>query len=319
MKRFDHFGEYMFDLLFSPLKKGRIAANQFYLFFRVIGHEFDDVKTSFFQMREEANVVSASPVMLPVFGQDRDMPRLPEEDVESYRTRLAMKALIAKHAGTRQGILLALAAIGYRSCDIESLVSRDPERWAEFFVRIQLSLDDARPIKMGLIKKVVREVKPGSAKDNYLLEFSASQKIRLRYANQICFFAKFYPLVRNPYRYLDGTWELDGMLLNGYEEETQMDPCPVSAEFRIPIGVNGKVSAAQEFTAAVRQKITTKDQISFLLTEKTVVGNQEMTEFCFSVNAMARGGSLLVDNRNLLDSMWVLDGSRSLDGGESIL
>ena len=36
MKRFDTFGAYMFDLLFAPLKRGKRAANQFFIFFKVI-------------------------------------------------------------------------------------------------------------------------------------------------------------------------------------------------------------------------------------------------------------------------------------------
>lgn len=58
MKRYDNFGDYMFDLLFAPLKKGKEAANQFRIFFRVIGKDFDDVKKAFFRVRDEANVVS---------------------------------------------------------------------------------------------------------------------------------------------------------------------------------------------------------------------------------------------------------------------
>jgi len=95
VKRFEHFGEYMFDLLFAPLKKGRQTLNQFFIFFRVVGREFDDLKQMFFRVRDEANVASASEVMLPVHGQDRDMPRLLGEDIEHYRTRLAMKGIIS--------------------------------------------------------------------------------------------------------------------------------------------------------------------------------------------------------------------------------
>ena len=94
MKRFEHFGEYMFDLLFAPLKKGKQALNQFFIFFRVVGREFDDLKQMFFRVRDESNVASASEAMLPVHGQDRDMPRLLGEDIEHYRTRLAMKGII---------------------------------------------------------------------------------------------------------------------------------------------------------------------------------------------------------------------------------
>ena len=34
MKQFDTFSEYMFDLLFAPLKKGRKTANQLRIFFK---------------------------------------------------------------------------------------------------------------------------------------------------------------------------------------------------------------------------------------------------------------------------------------------
>ena len=75
MKRFDSFGEYMFSLLFAPLKKTRRTANQFAIFFRVVGREFDDLKEAVLRVRDEANVASASAVMLPVHG-DRKSTRL---------------------------------------------------------------------------------------------------------------------------------------------------------------------------------------------------------------------------------------------------
>ena len=88
MKRFDTFGAYMFDLLFAPLKRGKRAANQFFIFFKVIGRIFDGMKKDAFRLRDELNVATASPVMLPVHGQDRDMPRLEGESIENYRARL---------------------------------------------------------------------------------------------------------------------------------------------------------------------------------------------------------------------------------------
>ncbi|RKJ31474.1 serine/arginine repetitive matrix protein 2, partial [Butyricicoccus sp. 1XD8-22] len=118
MKRFETFGEYMFDLLFAPLKKGRREINQFFIFFKVVGREFDRVKQAFFRVREESNVMTASEVMLPVHGQDRDMPRLPGETAEAYRTRLAMKGIISEWGGTKRGILYALTALGYEKSSI---------------------------------------------------------------------------------------------------------------------------------------------------------------------------------------------------------
>ena len=38
---FKTFGEYMYALLFSPLRRGRQSLNQFYIFFKVMGRSFD--------------------------------------------------------------------------------------------------------------------------------------------------------------------------------------------------------------------------------------------------------------------------------------
>ena len=134
MKRFDTFGAYMFDLLFATLKRGKRTANQFFIFFKVVGRVFDGMKKDAFRVRDEANVATASPVMLPVHGQDRDMPRLEGEDIESYRTRLSMKGVISEAGGIKSGILYALASLGYEQSTIEPFSYQDPERWAEFIV-----------------------------------------------------------------------------------------------------------------------------------------------------------------------------------------
>ena len=129
MKRFDTFGEYMFDLLFAPLKRGKRAANQFFIFFKVIGRIFDGMKKDAFRLRDELNVATASPVMLPVHGQDRDMPRLEGESIENYRARLSMKGIISEWGGTKSGILYALTSLGYEQSTIEPFSYQDPERW----------------------------------------------------------------------------------------------------------------------------------------------------------------------------------------------
>lgn len=163
MKRFNTFGEYMFDLLFAPLKKGRRTVNQFAIFFRVIGREFDDLKGMIFRVRNEANVASASEVMLPVHGQDRDMPRLMGETVEAYRTRLSMKGIISEWSGTRRGILYALAALGYEQAHIEPVGPQDPEHWAEFIV--DLGVGNAKAVRnIPQIYHEIQRVKEGSSK-----------------------------------------------------------------------------------------------------------------------------------------------------------
>lgn len=162
MKPFDTFGEYMFDLLFAPLKKGKRSVNQFFIFFKVVGRIFDGMKEDAFRVRDEANVASASPVMLPVHGQDRDMPRLPGEDIESYRTRLCMKGLVAEWGGTKEGITLAVKALGYTDVTVEPLFETESDRWAEAVV--WYSGGSFVITNSHVILSEINKVKPASAK-----------------------------------------------------------------------------------------------------------------------------------------------------------
>ena len=140
---FDSFGEYMFRLLFGPLRRVRKKANQFYIFFKVVGKQFDQLKKDIFKVREESAVLTCSDVMLPIHGQDRDMARLRGETVEGYRTRLAMKGIISEKAGLNEGIRYLAKSFGYDN--VEILKNPDPEHWAEatvFFAGGNIVLDD---------------------------------------------------------------------------------------------------------------------------------------------------------------------------------
>ncbi|HWS42608.1 MAG TPA: hypothetical protein VN421_05920 [Pseudoflavonifractor sp.] len=162
MTPFNTFGEYMFDLLFAPLRKGKKSVNQFFIFFKVIGRIFDGMKADIFRVRNEANVVTASPIMLPVHGQDRDMPRLQGEDIEAYRTRLAMKGIISEWGGTKEGVVLAVKALGYTDVSVEPLYLTDSSRWAEAVV--WFSGGSFVITDNDVILKEINKVKPGSAK-----------------------------------------------------------------------------------------------------------------------------------------------------------
>lgn len=129
----DTFGQYMFSLLFAPMKRLKQSANQFRIFFNVIGRQFDQCKQDIFTFREQSMVVSASLEMLPVHGQDRDMYRLKGETIENYRLRLAMKANVAETAGTNTGILNLARSFGYEN--VEIIPGEKPDKWAEATVR----------------------------------------------------------------------------------------------------------------------------------------------------------------------------------------
>lgn len=163
MKRFETFGEYMFELLFAPLKKGKRTVNQFYILFRVVGKVFDGLKEDALRVRDETNVVSASPVMLPVHGQDRDMYRLDGESIEAYRTRLAMKGIISEWSGVNRGILYVLAAMGYEQSRIEPAFPHGSEHWAEFIIHLRSSKQNGIN-DLDVIIAEVNKVKEGSSK-----------------------------------------------------------------------------------------------------------------------------------------------------------
>lgn len=163
MKQYSKFGEYMFDLLFAPLKRGKRAVNQFFIFFNVIGRVFDGLKKDALRVRDETNIATASPIMLSVHGQDRDMPRLVGEDIEAYRTRLAMKSIISEWSGTRQGILYILTALGYEQARITSVGPQDPTHWAEFVV--DLGVGNEKAVRdIDYIYSEIQTVKEASSK-----------------------------------------------------------------------------------------------------------------------------------------------------------
>lgn len=152
----DSFGEYMFSLLFAPLKRAKRASNQFYIFFKIVGTPFDDLKQQVFKLREESSILTCSDEMLVVHGQDRDMPRLKGESLEGYRTRLAMQGIIAKKAGTNEGIRYLAKAFGYDNVEIEP--SYIEGHWAEAIVRFiggDIVLDDRE-----LLLQELNRIKP---------------------------------------------------------------------------------------------------------------------------------------------------------------
>lgn len=173
MAKYDNFGEYMFSLLFTPLRKVKKSANQFYIFCKVVGKLFDDCKNDIFKVRRESMIISASESMLNEHGKDRNLPRLNNEDTEAYRTRLSMKAITAQRAGTRSGVLLSVKSLGYTNSDIVPYKTIDPERWAEFLVMIDISIDHEN-VDYNNLRRVVRSVKEASAKDNYIINIDSA-------------------------------------------------------------------------------------------------------------------------------------------------
>lgn len=153
---FERFGDYMFFLLNAPLKKMKQGKNQLEIFFSVTGELFDGMKADIFRLRDQRMISTAEPLMLEVIGQDRDMYRHQGENIEQYRRRLQMKAVIAEMAGTAEGLKLALEMLGYPECTIEPLYLTDRGRWAEIYINVPVRHD----INYDAILAEVLKVKP---------------------------------------------------------------------------------------------------------------------------------------------------------------
>lgn len=156
MTMFRSFGEYMFHLLFGPLKRGKQSLNQFYIFLKVLGRSFDECKQLLFRVREEASIPTCSDVMLPVYGEDRNMLRLEGETLENYRNRLAMKGPISETAGLVSGIRYLARAFGYE--EVQVIPGEKPDHWAEatiWFIGGNVVLDDR-----DLLLQELNKIKP---------------------------------------------------------------------------------------------------------------------------------------------------------------
>lgn len=219
----DKFGDYLFYLLPGPLKKDR-KRNQFRMFFQVIGRQFDEMKDTVFRIREEGNLITASPQMLEVFAQERDMYRYQGEDLDGYRDRLLLKAYIAELSGTERGILLALESIGYTNCSIVPRWKEDPEHWAEVYIDFEMDPDQQDRIDFACVQKEVRKTKQASTLPLYRFLYP----IQIETVETVgdCSLINSMTVALYDINYLNGDWSLDGeVLLDAEPNRAQSISC----------------------------------------------------------------------------------------------
>lgn len=229
---FEKYADYMYSLLIAPFKQVKKASNQFYLFLKVVGALYDQTVRDIQRVREESMVVTASEIMLTEHGRDRNMPRLENEAAEDYRTRLAMKGILAEQAGTKASIELCLQSFKATG-EVIPFYTIAPERWAEFLVRVYLDMDHVY-IPVESMREQVREVKPASAKDNYQLIMETSGVIQIGYKVLLHMIIKGYSWKNQNPLFLNSLWVLDGcILLNGYKDRDEMQDYRIRMRFGI--------------------------------------------------------------------------------------
>lgn len=190
---FESFAEYMWYLLTAPYKKVKKSINSWYILCRVFGKRFDEVKEDILRARDEGMVATCCQDMLQIHGADRRLTQYKGEDLENYRSRIAMYEEICRLGGTNEGVLLAVKALGFdspvivRANELKGVLrlygnwqldgSRTlganvfENRWAEFYLIIDLDVDEKLPISFDIVKKTVRMWKEVGAKDNYYFVF----------------------------------------------------------------------------------------------------------------------------------------------------
>lgn len=125
----------------------------------------------------------------------RKLTKYTGEEDENFRSRIANYTEVCRLGGTDPGLILAVKALGYPNPEkimanvLNGRVyyetdgswildgSRNLEageledRWAEFYIVNNMSVDDEHPVSTAILKKEVRRVKEVGAKDNYLFRY----------------------------------------------------------------------------------------------------------------------------------------------------
>lgn len=205
----ENFIEYIWYLLTTPFKKVKKSLNKWYVFCRVFGKRFDDAKESLMRARDEGMVATCSEDMLQVHAADRKLTRYRDEDAENFRARIAMHEEVCRLGGLNEGIILAVRTLGYGDVEIQSYkrFKGNDDRWAEFFLIINMDMGENHPISFEILKKTVRQWKEVGAKDNYYMSYRTSVKVSEKNGYRIDYhkFIYFYDYLRT-----DGKWNLDG-------------------------------------------------------------------------------------------------------------
>lgn len=243
---FDSFVEYMWYLFTAPYKKVKKSINNWYILCQVFGKRFDEAKEDILRARDEGMVATCCHDMLQIHGADRRLVRYEGEDLENYRSRIAMYEEICRLGGTNEGVLLAVKTLGYDSPKLvraSELMEDAWDRWAEFYIVIDMDMDGKFPISFKILQKNVRLWKEVGAKDNYFFSFHTTSPVcNITDDCRIVFLAQGENLIQSLHRtilpmaaetsadtgltvetknnlfYLDGEYMLDGSKpLNTYE------------------------------------------------------------------------------------------------------
>lgn len=255
----DKFRDYIWYLLSKPFKILKKAQNQWWIWAKVMGGWWDEVKDDLQRARDETTIATCSDIMLQIHAEDRGPDGITQyvgESNDAFRSRIAMYDETERLGGTRDGIILAVNSIGYE--DVEHVwlprYNGDWDRWAEFIIIINEDVANPQPTSTANLIREVRDKKESTSKDNYLIWYYADVWNKL-----ICEMDTTYLLRSHFYkqRYLDGSGKLDGSrTLCGAVGRIELLPDYL---FQTETQVSFLIQTFTEYTALVEHK-TVQDQ-----------------------------------------------------------
>lgn len=178
----DKWRDYFWYLLPSPLKIVSQKLNQWYIFFKVLGEEYDQVQAELERAVDETTIATCSDSLLPYFAEDRNLYRYTGESNDSFRSRIAMYDELESLGGTEEGILLAAASVGYNQVEHIWLpeLEGDSENWATFLIKVNENLEDDLQLDFQILQKEIRDKKESISQDIYEKHFRVDPVTRIR-------------------------------------------------------------------------------------------------------------------------------------------
>lgn len=201
---FQKFADYLYYLLPSPFKRLGKSINQWYIFCKVLGAWYDEVKADLLRAADETTIATCSDILLKYYGDDRNMNQYQNEDNDTFRSRIAMADEVESMGGTRDGLLLAARTAGFQTAEHYWLpvITGDDARWAEFYLFVYDPLESDVVADFENLKKYVRDVKASESKDNYRVVCTADCDWKLTGGASV--------ITEEDICYFDGTYCFDG-------------------------------------------------------------------------------------------------------------
>ena len=283
---FRKFADFIWYLLPTPFKLVRKTVNQWYIFFRVIGGWYDEVKADLLRARDETTIATCSDEMLRYHGADRGLVQYEGETYDNFRGRIAMFDELERIGGSREAIILALNSLGFEDVEHDWLpkVTGEADRWSEFMVTINEDLGTARPSSLANVIREVRDKKESESLDHYRKRYLA--RTRTNFREEAFYESLMWSVFWENTRRLDGTHLLDGshLLRGAIGNVSALTDCLISSGFRVVIWTD----------AGMGYLVTTE------LSSTADAGTETLMWSAFWENTRRLDGTHLLDGSHLL-------------------